>query len=81
MPVTARRPLWIWKPRAMSPMPCTSAAAATHATKTTTEEYHDPAAQKPKPSSMNPQINSTHHPDTTFAAKAVTMSMQPRTMK
>jgi hypothetical protein len=44
-------------------MPCTSAPAATHATKTTTEMFHDPAAQKPNPSSMNPQINSTHHPD------------------
>ena len=58
-------------------------ATGTHwnATKTTTETFHDPAAQNPKPSSMNPQINSTHHPDMALLAKAMAMSKQPRKMK
>ena len=81
MAVTPRRPWWIWKARAISPMPCTSAPAATHATKTTTEMFHDPAAQNPNPSSMSPLINSTHHPDTALPARAMTMSKQPRKMK
>src|SRR3954452_243323 len=79
--VMPRRPWWIWKARAISPMPCTRAPAATHATKTTTETFHDPAAQNPNPSSMSPEIDSTPPPGTALPAKAMAMSKQPRKMK
>jgi hypothetical protein len=69
------------KADAIWPTPWMSAPAATHDTSTTTDTFHEPAAQNPIANSARPTISSTHHPGALLAANAIAMSKDPRKMK